>query len=794
MSDSDLKEWYEEEYFKDPYIKILFGINILLLIIYKYVFVAQLRSFDLKKDGERTTPSDYTVLVKGIENDSSSNEVIKYFEETVPGITVVKVNFVHKISELYDATTKLLEYNKKYVILKKKGEHETNWGKKIKEVRDTYKKDFEQITQEFYTEEGFKKNFTGFAFVTLKNKKEARKLVKKTNLQFFACSFTRGKYKVKRANEPGDVVWKNFGLTLKEKLLRRALSLFVSLLIIGASFGIILGIKFFHKNELEEILRENKLTGIYFSYAISVLISFVIICINFMLRKIMRILSDLERRTTFTTIEREIVFKISILYFINTAVVNLVASIVITNSSNDNETETNYINNKIFWGAGGVVATVMTISVISVFGQALYDYFNPWYALKVVKRAYYRYKIKNQGNSNKILQIEVNQSYEGYRFDVSEKYYIAFKTISVAFFFQSIMPYLLLFAIAEFMIMYWVQKTVLVQRCNRSKDLDFKFSAGMTRNFEMMTFILALGYCTMESLATGSISPFTIAIIVITGWEWLIFHVSILVSCCRKEQADREDELYENVSKNFFTDYDRMNPVTQEKATKAWLINNGYVRSAQRIPSTKNFQEIGERPQADNLTKNLIDYVKNFNLNGIENQDIAYPEFEDDIVPDRGYQGDDIGLYDLYRIANDAENNELNMIYNKNQNRLRQDQGFFSILPTKRNNDQRNYHQVDDVAMLYPIDIFNKQDQEDNRQPFMRNPSLGRIREDLPYNNEYQYNNNVPGNEDVPLQYNDNLYFNQENPGYNNNPYNQPAYDNPYYNNNDYRDYNNNNK
>jgi hypothetical protein len=59
-----------------------------------------------------------------------------------------------------------------------------------------------------------------------------------------ACCPTRKAFKgkipnVKRAPEPSDIYWENLATPLEEKLRRRSLTNFLSILAMGASFGLI---------------------------------------------------------------------------------------------------------------------------------------------------------------------------------------------------------------------------------------------------------------------------------------------------------------------------------------------------------------------------------------------------------------------------------------------------------------------------------------------------------------------------------------------------------------------------
>ena len=690
--------------------KVLFGINIGLMIILKYLYLGSIRYFDLRVDYLRTTPSDYTLLIKGIAKYETEASLRTFFELKVPGVKVEKINFVHNIQHIYDVTQQLMKLDLKIHVLKRKGEEDSIKYKNAINERKKQRNEFSRIRDELTTKEGFEKTFTGNAFVTFSYKNDADEVMNKMNHNLHFLSLKKSKYSIKRAKEPEDVLWQNFGLTMGQRIMRRLASFVVSAFLIAASLGLVLLVKLY-----QESLSETLHPLVIFS--VSIIISMVLTIINYFLRLTLRKLTAIERRTSYSSLESGIVFKISVAYFVNTAVVVLLTNLI--------------VQGREIWGAGGVIGNILTIQAISIISDSAFYLVNPFHFFKIFKRIYYISKIKLLGDKNKILQYELNQTYQGDPFDLAERYYTAFKTITVVFFFQTVMPYLLLFGIVEFVFTYWVQKFVLVRRCNRPRDIDFGFSLKSVENFEMSMFIMALGYLTFEKIVTGNISLFIIIIVIITGCEWLIFQIAFFIPCCRGRKKEREEEAYQEAWHKFYADYDRLNPITQREATEKWMEANGLasnirkMRASLRIKPDK--KTIKELLNSKVFFKNVADYVQTNNMQDNFKSDIPLK-----ISRVVGKQSkDDFDKLNIYEITKDANKNKRSLVCLLNEKQLASNQGFKSFIPWMR---KKLRSSGDDLKRYYPTEINIKLDTSKARN---------------------QGNDETVLEDDVPLKYDD---------------------------------------
>lgn len=701
------------KFFGDVKIKALFGINVGFLIILKYLFLRSARVFDLLDETTRITPGDYTALVGKIGKTQTAEELIAFFEVKVSDVKVAKVNFIYDIKDFYKIVQEWMRLERKINMLEVKDLRNTTQYQTFVKERHRIKESFYELKANFTNPKTFKDHFTGYAFVTFTGQDDMRKVVKSLNFNMMSFQISKTRYSVRRAHEPVDIVWENFGLTFWQKQLRRVLSIIVSLIIVGMSFGIMILLKMFQNNF------DVSSDGVTVFYAISVLISFFVIIMNFILRKVLRFFTQIERRTTYTALDSEVVFKVGIAYFVNTGIVVLVANLFV-------------LKNTDIWGPEGVISNIITIQIISILSDSLFYIASPYYIIKRVKQYLLNSEIAKSKNNNKILQYELNKAYEGMNFDIAERYYLVFKTTSVAFFFQTVMPYLLLFAAAEFFIVYWTQKYYLTKRCVRPRDIDFKLSEKMVKMFEMMIFIMTLGYLTFERLTAKETSVFTIVIVCIGGFEWLVVEVSMIAALCSKKY--KLDKIpYSEASKVFPNDYDRMNPVTQKEAMVEWLSDIGAKKASMTLMG-KSSKYLNESPNEGHLVENLFNLVQNNQHLGLDHKSMVrdiplHSELRSHFQ--RNEKDDPLNALNIYRIGFEAQNTQKQLIYEQNKNNLHKSNIKNSIITTPHITPNEKTQ----LDMFFPIDLFKDHPittEADPLKPDSNEPSIKNLNGQTP--------------------------------------------------------------
>jgi len=118
--------------------------------------------------------------------------------------------------------------------------------------------------------------------------------------------------KVDRAPNPNDIKWNDLGVSMSVVIQRRIITFFITILLLGCSFGGILGLKVIqYKMNQNSNANDLSLSSVRFR-VISAIITLVIMAINFALGKVIRYLTFLERHWTETAFFQSLTIKIVI--------------------------------------------------------------------------------------------------------------------------------------------------------------------------------------------------------------------------------------------------------------------------------------------------------------------------------------------------------------------------------------------------------------------------------------------------------------------------------------------------
>ena len=665
LNNCEYKTKFEDQY-NSTFNKILIFLNILIMILSKYLFFNYIRKFNYVRDEERTTPSDYTILIKGLNTPGKNYDLKKtlevYFKSFDKEIEIEKINYIYNISEYVEIVKKYLLIQKKISILEFKQENPDKIDQlrlKSKELKDK----LEIITKEF--KQKMKKKFTGEAFITFAKQKHMRKVVEKSHTNIFFFKLQKGSYKITRAKEPNDIIWENFGLTGAQKFIKKLISFLITFIIIAISFTIIYAFKV--------IQRSNQIQFIY-----NILISITISIINIILRLILRILTNSEKRTFFTYKESSLVYKLVIGSFVNSGLIIVVVSIIL----NRNDLESSV------WGGEGIAANVYVLMIFSFFLDVAYGLVSPFHLLLKLKRYFLERKLRQIGKVV-VLQCEMNDVYEGINFNYAERFYQIFRIVALAFFFQTILPYGLIIAALHLIIVGIIYKNELVKFCNRPKDLDFNFSMKMISNFELCTFLLACGFLTFSELSEpDNLNPLALAAVILTGIDWLFFDVKFVFNYFKKKESllKPKDRGYSSESIDFPTDYDRMNPTTQKRAYEDWLLSlkdrqENKLHKSLLITSTKSYLSPDEKVPEDFL-KTIYDYLQV--NNNVDTNDITLM----DIMKKKNVVHNDLNFYALNNLTT----------YNAQQQIIQ------DVRLKKDPYIQKNQNKNNDIPLFMPIE------------------------------------------------------------------------------------------
>ena len=240
--DADI-EGFNKEYYKDPVIRALFALTVMALIISKYAYLWYIRRYDVKKTSKRVTPSDYTLFFTSVGKNTTKEQIIEFISIEVPEAEVVKINFIYDIRDYYELINEWKKVEKQITQMEIEGRiNEKKYRRKLTKKQEIIKEYF-KLTEKLNHSEKFSDMFVGKCFVTFRTVKQCIKAKERLSGKILDFAFPRYKYKVKRAYEPQDYIWQNFGLTIKSKIIIRVASFFLSLCLILFGFFVTLLIK-----------------------------------------------------------------------------------------------------------------------------------------------------------------------------------------------------------------------------------------------------------------------------------------------------------------------------------------------------------------------------------------------------------------------------------------------------------------------------------------------------------------------------------------------------------------------
>lgn len=756
---SELSGEFRKNGFEHVGIRISFVVNLILLIIGKYIFLKMIQWYNWDLGSGKMSPMNFSLRVSGIPKTMTEEALVKdlqkrydemmnlrmkssrvikrrktmnerELEEEDEEPVIEKANFIYDISRLHKVIKQDFRLDKEIYKLKQRDMKETAKYKKLlkkrKELDEKYQKELLNYEEQLH----LGTLFTGKAFVTFRKPQHATKVFHALTRNFLFFRKNKTNYSLERAPEPIDVLWENFGKKMPNKTIRRLLAILVTIIVILISLCGILVIKYFQLY----IITNNLLptSEIPFDLLMAVVVAIFIVTINFIMRKLLLALTWWERRTTQTSLETSVVYKTVFGYFINVGVVVIIANYILVEYG-----VLNKVN--IFWSTKGIVVNIIVTQFFSIFADCLVTFFDLPYWIKKMKKIYYTHKVKNP--NNRVYQFDIHKAYEGVDFEIAERYYMIFKMISVTLFFQSVIPYLLLFGLLELILTYWTMKYLLIRRCKRPVDINFKFSLNMGNMMDMMTLLNALGYLVFEIILTGKSSIFAIVVTALTLVYCLLSMANLFTrwfgqinlktqkkvkrSLSKRDMERMERfnsnhvrerkttidskistktyayENYNEISKHFPFDYDRLNPVTLKKATEKWLklLDEDIITEnpSELIEDQLNDLRDDKSKEADKREENGIDVAENINAYIHEKKkskiDLSIMDNDDRIVNNRRNgrnqkdNKEDISIsfldtsiinnINLYEVFNKAGNILKTDVLKKRRSRLRQDRKVY---------------------------------------------------------------------------------------------------------------------
>ena len=573
-------------------------VSILMLI---FMFYIKPKFFEAMKHYNDTVVSitSYTIMVQNLPKEASKEEVCDYFFNLTKQ-KIVKINFAYNIEKYKDNfnrklrnCSKITENNEKLQMFKgieanKELNSDLNKGLIDLDIEETVcalqqetedliqeNSEIEEKLQEFerLCEGSQSPEFTGTAFVTFKSQLPVKVLVDQwgvtymKNIQFLLfgrCSNPYLRFKKKTilihtAPDPTDLIWENLDFSFMRDFFNYILLYFVSALILVLSFYIqFLVVKFVFKlrKQTEIELTNAFATNSFLVKMTAISISSLVTMINAILRIIVYYFSYYQKLYSNTKFNQSYINVYIFLVFFNSAFMPY----LINTFCYDNST-----NEQLIWD-------IHLILLTNAFSTPVYKICDPFAMYRRLQRIIIRCK----GRSCVLTQHEVNRWFEGQYFDIAENYAYVTRTLFLCTWYASVAPLGLIFGMVGLIFNYWLDKYFLLRITafpqNQSEDIIKK----IINNLEFIPYLYIFG--TIEYNQKIIVSYNLIEFI----WAFVFYGLSsvsmtlllvIYIICYKSKIMSKNlSELkYEDARFMFFTEYERVNPLTENQGNKEWI-------------------------------------------------------------------------------------------------------------------------------------------------------------------------------------------------------------------------------
>jgi len=350
------------------------------------------------------------------------------------------------------------------------------------------------------------------------------------------------------------VYWEHLDVRSVRRIVNVCITYAISLALVGVSFGIIYGLTLAKLNYMESHEDDDSNLALVINNLLSLTVSFTITFINSSLRIVVRKFSDYEQNETLTAHNLSVALKLTLVRFINTALVPITINRQFTDGNDE------------WFGQGGLINDVFYIFLsIGFLDTFLYltDYMYIWKKIKQCLS-------KSRGENSKINQQTANQLFEGPKLDMANIISKMYTMILCTLFFAPLFPISIVLCLASLLWGYGVEKYNLLRRHKVPEQMGPFIVNFMANLLPYMAFLWALSlvffYNTLfsryyEDYIVYLAGPILILVIV------FIFLILPIRSCINRciSLEDLQDINYGEQAVKFITDYDAENPATKKE-------------------------------------------------------------------------------------------------------------------------------------------------------------------------------------------------------------------------------------
>ena len=286
--------------------------------------------------------------------------------------------------------------------------------------------------------------------------------------------------KVSKAPEPSDIQWENLSASSKIKAIRRFTTLIVASILIVIGFTGLFLLKKKLKS-LEQMTSTSDI-GEYVSIVVSLLGALFVAITNTILGIFIRKFARYEKHKThtsyFVTVGKRITAALVSNMIVTTTLANVFHSSKLNNWSSFYELSVT-----------GLFYDVFFLFITNSYMSSIFNYFDFVWGFKL----YRRYKAIKSGSECKLTQRDAHSLFEGHPVDMALRFANVNKTLIFTGFFIPYIPLGLVFSMIGFVIVYWIDKYLLLRRYVCANRLSFDLPKAMLITGEWFIIAYALG-------------------------------------------------------------------------------------------------------------------------------------------------------------------------------------------------------------------------------------------------------------------------------------------------------------
>jgi hypothetical protein len=567
----------------------------------------QLRKLHIDADDKTVTPSDYTIRITGLNPELSDQEIKEWIEGLNTEERPVKCIKIHRTFDVAE----YVELRKKMDVLETLRVHSFQFERK-----NTITAEVKQTLSELERMRSSGLKPTDTVLITFDMAGQAAYVIEeysKVRFDSWTDYLTawfgttsenfRGKdCYIERAPEPTDILWENLAFASWDRFKKRSLTKIFTLLIILASFGIIILINWGQGEALKKYGPK--------SHAVEALSGFgsiLVVAINMVLSITVRILTEREKHPTYTSYFTAVAEKLCIAQFLNTALTTVLAQILLYNAFGSTDSFKLGLLAVPFYGKGGLIENMFYVFITNAFLTPILSYFDPLYLYKL----YERRKAVNKGENTPMTQREAHNLFEEPELDLAVKNALLVKTMLLTAFFAPAVPFALIFAILGLILNYWVDKYLLLRRNIYPIALQNELCVNMIENIEWMGLMFGLGNI-LFILGLENSQGVSVYETVPKGLMYTILGIGFVLAMIPSEALNDKvfpivDEVtefntYDGVRVEFNTDYTIQNPVTNHEGLheqEELLARKKELRGLSKVTGQKKIDQDGSSTNDD---------------------------------------------------------------------------------------------------------------------------------------------------------------------------------------------------